>query len=44
MYLFGSGISSENRSKNMLLIMDISFVSDGWSYTWNPGRFSGRPS
>jgi hypothetical protein len=19
----------------MLLIMDISFVSDGWSYTWN---------
>jgi hypothetical protein len=27
----------------MLLIMDISFVSDGWSYTWNPGRFPARP-
>jgi hypothetical protein len=26
------------------LIMDISFVSDGWSYSWNPGRFSSRPS
>jgi hypothetical protein len=26
------------------LIMDISFVSDGWSYTWNPGRFLARPS
>jgi hypothetical protein len=38
-----SGISSENGSKDMWLIMDISFVSDGWSYTWNPGRFPARP-
>jgi hypothetical protein len=37
-------MSSENGSENMLIIMDISFVSDGWSYTWNPGRFPGRPS
>jgi hypothetical protein len=43
-YLFNGSISSENGSKNMLLIMDISFVSDGWSYTWNPGRFPARPS
>jgi hypothetical protein len=25
-----------------LLIMDISFISDGWSYSWNPRRFPGR--
>jgi hypothetical protein len=28
----------------MLIIMGISFVSDGWSYAWNPGRFSAEPS
>jgi hypothetical protein len=39
-----SGISSENGSKDMWLIMDNSFVSDGWSHTWNPGRFPARPS
>jgi hypothetical protein len=43
-YLFSSGISSENGSKNVLLIRDISFISDGWSYTWNPGRFPARSS
>jgi hypothetical protein len=26
----------------MWLIMDISFVSDGWSHELNPGRFLGR--
>jgi hypothetical protein len=29
-------------SKDMMLIMDISFISDGWSYPWNPGRFPGN--
>jgi hypothetical protein len=24
------------------LIMDISFISDGWSYSRNPGRIPGR--
>jgi hypothetical protein len=38
-----SGISSENGSKDLWLLMDISFISDGWSYTWNPGRFPARP-
>jgi hypothetical protein len=38
-----SGMPSENGSKDMWLIMDISFVSDGWSRTWNLGRFPGRP-
>jgi hypothetical protein len=38
-----SGISSENGSKDMSPIMDISFVSDGWSHAWNPGRFPVRP-
>jgi hypothetical protein len=42
--MFSGGISSENGSKNMLLIMDISLFSDGWSYTWNPGRFPARSS
>jgi hypothetical protein len=37
-------MSSENGSKKMLIIMDISFVSDGWSYMWNPERFLARPS
>jgi hypothetical protein len=37
------GMPSENWSKDMRLIMDISFVSDGWSHAWNPGRFPGRP-
>jgi hypothetical protein len=26
----------------MRLIMDISFVSDGWSHARNPGRLPGR--
>jgi hypothetical protein len=26
----------------MWLIMDISFVSDGWSHARNPGRLPGR--
>jgi hypothetical protein len=39
-----SSISSENGSKDMWLIMDISFVADGWSHTWKPGRFPGRSS
>jgi hypothetical protein len=37
-----SGESSEIGSKAMWLIMDISFVSDGWSHVWNPGRLPGR--
>jgi hypothetical protein len=41
-YLFGNCVSSEIRSKDMLIIMDISFISDGWSYSRNPGRFPGR--
>jgi hypothetical protein len=24
------------------LVMDVSFISDGWSYSWNPGRIPGR--
>jgi hypothetical protein len=37
-----SGVPSEIGSKAMWLIMDISFVSDGWSHAWNPGRLPGR--
>jgi uncharacterized phage-associated protein len=37
-----SGVLSEIGSKAMWLIMDISFVSDGWSHAWNPGRLSDR--
>jgi hypothetical protein len=37
-----SGVPSEIGSKAMWLIMDISFVSDGWSHVRNPGRLPGR--
>jgi hypothetical protein len=37
-----SGVPSEIGSKAMWLIMDISFVSDGWSLARNPGRLPGR--
>jgi hypothetical protein len=43
-YLFGNCTSSEVRSKNMLIIMDISFISDGWSYSRNSGRVSAGSS
>jgi hypothetical protein len=36
------GVPSEIGGKAMWLIMDISFVSDGWSLAWNPGRLPGR--
>jgi hypothetical protein len=34
-------MSSEIGSKDIWLIMDISFISDGWSYKRNPGGFQG---
>jgi hypothetical protein len=37
-----SVISSEIGSKVIWLMMDISFVSDGWSHTRNPGGLPGR--
>jgi hypothetical protein len=37
-----SGVPSEIGSKAMWLIMDISFVSDGWNHARNPGRRPGR--
>jgi hypothetical protein len=43
-YLLSNCISSEVRSKNMLVIMDISFILDGWSYSWNSRRLSARSS
>jgi hypothetical protein len=35
-------VSSEIGSKVMWLMMDVPFISDGWSYTRNPGRLPGR--
>jgi hypothetical protein len=37
-----SGVPSEIGSKAMWLIMDIFFVSDGWSHARNPGRLPSR--
>jgi hypothetical protein len=37
-------VSSEIGSKVMWLITDVSFISDGWSHVWNPGRLLGRTS
>jgi hypothetical protein len=37
-------VSSEIGSKIMRLIMDVSFISDGWSHAWDPERFPGRTS
>jgi hypothetical protein len=37
-------VSSEIGSKVMWLIMDVSFISDGWSHAWNLGRLLGRTS
>jgi hypothetical protein len=37
-----SGVPSEIGSKVMWLIIDISFVLDGWSHARNPGRLPGR--
>jgi hypothetical protein len=37
-------VSSEIGSKAMWLITDVSFISDGWSHAWNPGRLPGRTS
>jgi hypothetical protein len=34
-------MSSEIGSKDIWLIMDISLISDGWSYKRNPGGFQG---
>jgi hypothetical protein len=40
-FLVGNRISSEIGVR-IWLIMDISFISDGWSYSRNPGRIPGR--
>jgi hypothetical protein len=37
-------VSPEIGSKVMWLIMDVSFISDGWSHAWNPERRPGRTS
>jgi hypothetical protein len=37
-----SGVPSQIGSKAMWLIMDISFVSDGWSHARKPGRLLSR--
>jgi hypothetical protein len=37
-------VSSEIGSKVIWLIMDVSFISDGWSHAWNPERLLGRTS
>jgi hypothetical protein len=42
MYWLSEWVPSEIGSKAMWLIMDISFVSDGWSHARNPGRLPGR--
>jgi hypothetical protein len=35
---------SEIGSEVMWLITDVSFISDGGSHAWNPGRLPGRAS
>jgi hypothetical protein len=35
---------SETRSKIMSILTDVSFILDGGSHAWNPGRFLGRAS
>jgi hypothetical protein len=40
--MYGDDVFSEIRSESMQILTDVSFISDGGSHTWNPGRIPGR--
>jgi hypothetical protein len=40
--MYGDDVFSEIRSEIKQILTDVSFISDGGSHTWNPGRIPGR--